>query len=465
MRKFHIYSLLCLIFLLPTACSYIDNLGEDPNNAGSAPTATIMTSAMLAYDVALTAEDARFACIWSQQFTGEGIQWIGIGNYDVSASTFDWEPEYYGCIQQANLAISKLEEVENRVGKGIMTVVKAHMFGNVAALWGDVPFVEANRFEEGITNPVYDGQTAVYQGVQTMLDEAIAELESGVGSDLGADLIYGGDAGKWITAAHSLKARFFLHTGEYDNAITQAQMGISTSSDNMQFPHPTGTWNQDMNIWSSFLTIDRSGDVGATGAYLARLLDENSDTYRGNAKTDETARFAWIYTPASVPGEKDYGINVTDGVFAPTASDNLMSFAENQLILAEAHLRKGAPDVNAALEALNSVRQANELRYLASYSDYVIDDFDEGLGGIASIPGASVEDALLMEIVEEKYISLVGQIEVFNDLRRTGNMIGLTPTLGGQLPERFLLPEEEVNANANAPSPIPDLFTPTTVNQ
>ena len=44
-------------------------------------------------------------------------------------------------------------------------------------------------------------------------------------------------------------------------------------------------------------------------------------------------------------------------------------------------------------------------------------------GGIAGRPGESAEDALLHEILEEKYASLVGQIEVFNDLRRTDNYL------------------------------------------
>lgn len=467
MKNFkYIYAFIIAIPLIFTSsCSYIDGLGEDPNNAGDGPTPAIMSAAMVSYDVALTVQDAWYAAIWTQQLTGLAIQWIGIDNYDVTSSTFDWEPEYYGCLSQCNLAIEKLQTSDNKVGIGIMTVIQAHMFGNVAALWGDVPFSEALQFTDGITNPNYDDQLAVYDGVQNLLDQAIANLESGVGSDLGADLFFSGDAAKWIEVAHTLKARYYLHVKDYPNAIIHAQQGISTDANNLQFPHPTGTQLQDINLWNSFLAIDRPGDIGATDANLAKLLDADQPAYRGNAKTDEANRFAFYYTPASSPGGVDYNVNISaTGVFAANASDDLITFNENQLILAEAQLRKDSPDANAALEALNSVRQALSNRFGDdAYQDYDLTDFDPD--GIAGMAGKTQEEALLFEIVEEKYASLFGRIEAFNDLTRTKNLIGLSPKFGSQIPERYLLPEEETNANANAPNPIPGLFDITAVNQ
>lgn len=32
-------------------------------------------------------------------------------------------------------------------------------------------------------------------------------------------------------------------------------------------------------------------------------------------------------------------------------------------------------------------------------------------------------------------------------------------------PQRLLYPQDEINANSNIPSPIPDIFTPTPINQ
>ncbi|MEY3961913.1 MAG: hypothetical protein RLZ08_290, partial [Pseudomonadota bacterium] len=37
------------------------------------------------------------------------------------------------------------------------------------------------------------------------------------------------------------------------------------------------------------------------------------------------------------------------------------------------------------------------------------------------------------------------------DLRRTKNAIGITPYAGTQLPGCFMVPQDEINANSNAP--------------
>jgi len=97
-----------------------------------------------------------------------------------------------------------------------------------------------------------------------------------------------------------------------------------------------------------------------------------------------------------------------------------------------------------------------------TYEDFALTDFEPG--GIEDNGKGNVIGNMLYEVLEEKYTSLIGQIEVFNDMSRTDNYLGLAPTTGGQLPERFLIPQAEIDGNTNAPSPIPDLFEPTWAN-
>jgi hypothetical protein len=42
-------------------------------------------------------------------------------------------------------------------------------------------------------------------------------------------------------------------------------------------------------------------------------------------------------------------------------------------------------------------------------------------------------------------------------------VIGITPNSGSEIPQRFLLPQDEINSNTNTPSPIPGLFERTSV--
>jgi len=75
----------------------------------------------------------------------------------------------------------------------------------------------------------------------------------------------------------------------------------------------------------------------------------------------------------------------------------------------------------------------------------------------------------LREILEERYVSFFGQIEGFNDMRRTQTetlvRVPVAPNAGTELPQRFLYPQSEIDRNASTPSPIPGLFARTPANQ
>ena len=108
------------------------------------------------------------------------------------------------------------------------------------------------------------------------------------------------------------------------------------------------------------------------------------------------------------------------------------------------------------------------------YDAYTAADF--AAGGIAVYGAANANEALLKEILTEKYLSLIGQIEPFNDQRRAKplaggsilakSLVGVTPKKGASLPQRFLYPQIEITTNPNTPAQtVADLFTPTSVNQ
>lgn len=459
MRFKHILSLFAGgALLFSTACQdYVEDVNISPNSPIDAPIANIIVATQVNFGAYMEGEDARLAGIWSQQFTGDDRQYAAYDVYNVTTEGFSWFFPYVGVLQQADLAIAKAEELDNRSTVGMLKVIKAAMFGTLTSLYGDIPFNDALQGPE-LTDPAYDDQATVYAGVQAILDDAIADLSAEQGAIL-TDILGGESRTRWIQYAHTYKARFYLHVGDYAKAAENARMGISEPSDNMVFTH--GTVNEgNINLYYDFLKQNREGYMTASRAILPRLLDADTAMYRGNAKTDESARFDFIFTATNT----GYMPNTAAGaMFAMDASFPLLTYSENQLILAEALLRQPGADVSAALAALNSVRAANEAMFPEGrYEDYTLLDFEPTVG-IANTGQATVEAALLQEIIEEKYVALVGQIEVFNDIRRTDNAIGITPTTGTQLPQRFLYPTSEVTANENFPG-LEDLFTTTDVN-
>lgn len=449
-----IFSVAALLF---AGCSKekLAEINIDPNQATDAPLHTLVNASMVASIMQLEGENARTAGMWTQQFTGQDRQYNAYQVYNMNSGNFDWSGYYIGMIQQANLALVKAEEEGNDFYKGVSLFMKAEGFGTATSLWGDMPFTQANNLVD-FPNPAFDAQISVYNNVLGLLGDAAAAFGTGKGGDFGGiDWYYGGNGSNWAAATQTLMARYSMHLKDYSAAIVHANLGIMSSANDMMIPHTGGAFNQDMNIYFSFGTIDRQGYMGAEGAHLPAILDTLGS--KNNAKTDESARFADLY----VDSEGAYDLNY-DGYFSATSPFPAVSALENLLILSEAKWRTN--DFSGALGNLNDARAELAARYPdGTYDAYVMSDFDNG--GIADNGKGNTNDNLLYEIIQEKYASLVGQIEVFNDFRRTDNYLGLSPTTGDAFPERYLIPQTELDGNPNAPSPIPGLFVPTEVNQ
>jgi hypothetical protein len=110
-------------------------------------------------------------------------------------------------------------------------------------------------------------------------------------------------------------------------------------------------------------------------------------------------------------------------------------------------------------------------RKQASVGNFAFANVGSTFFTLSTIPPASsltADQALLREILEERYVNFFGQIEGFNDMRRTQNetivRVPVTPNTGALLPQRFLYPQSEIDRNSSTPSPIPGIFVRTPVN-
>ncbi|MDW7695980.1 SusD/RagB family nutrient-binding outer membrane lipoprotein [Flammeovirgaceae bacterium SG7u.111] len=478
MKKIFIYAV--LIFVSFSCESLVEDLNDDPNNPTDAPASLIFTGVQLANVTTHEGLTARLAAMWTSQMKGVDRQWGDFQAYNVGGSNFNnmWDNIYYGTLRNADIVLSKVEPQGLRVFAGIVKVTKAHCIGNATSLWGDIPFTQAAQIEL-YESPEFDAQLDIYTNLQNLLDEAITDLETGVGIPT-VDIYYSGDPEKWIEAAYTLKARFYMDNKQYALAAEAAAKGISEFGNSMYVPHGT-TNDVDLNMYWDFLGPSRGGDIAAEDdkgvAYLVSLLDPASDSYRGNAKTDETARFRYYYlladeavnTPGKIePNTASVSLgNIRNGFFAQNASFPLITYQENVLTMAETSLRSGS--FEDGLMYLNEYRAfLNEGGYIDAtyqadfdlvYEPFVAVDFEAG--GIENPDGLSASDALLKEIIEERYVSFYGQTIAWNDERRvrsTNVSIPIVPNNGTELPWRFIYSQDEINGNPNVPTPVPDAF-------
>lgn len=472
MKKVLYIASICL--LIASCQDLFEGVNDDPNNPTSAEFQNILTGAQVGNIILQSGETARRSGIFAGYFTGIDRQHLGFNQYTVTTSDFDdlWDDAFVNALRNAHVAEqTAMDEGISGVSIGITQVMQAMAFGTATALYGDIPFDEA-VFE--VENPAFEDQVTVYGKIQSLLDVAITNLQAGSGRPAsGSDIYLNGDAQKWIQVANTLKARYYMHVKDYSSAYAAAQNGISSSDNGLYAPHGTG--QDESNLTYQFFAVySRAADLVVSG-FMESMINPDpvasSDytKYRGNAKTNETGRYGYLFESKAIGVQP----NTTDGFGAQTASTALVTYEENLLIMAEAGFRNSG--FNTGLQHLNEFRAFMDAGgYLTNanaanvrYDAYVALDFANG--GMENPDNLSADDALLREILQERYITFFGQVEGFNDTRRTENetvvRVPVTPNTGSQLPQRFIYPQSEIDRNSNTPNPIPNFFDPTRVNQ
>lgn len=473
MKKF----ITVLTIIAFAGCSdIVEGLNVDPNNPTTSSYQNVLTGAEVGNIILQTGETARRAGIFAGYYTGIQRQHQGFNAYTVTTSDSDdlWEDAFVKVLRNAKVAeeLAIAEGIEG-VTIGVTQVIQALAYGTSASLFGDIPFDEAGSIT--IENPLFEGQVAVYGKVQALLDAAIVNLATGTGRPAsGSEIYFDGDPTLWTEVAYTLKARYFMHTKEYGNAYAAAQNGISESGNSMMAPH--GSAADDSNLNYQFFAVEvRSADL-ITSDFFASIIQSDAGSspdfanYRGNAKTNETARYNYLLQTTGTGIQPNTN---ADGMAQIDASAPIVTYQENLLILAEAGLRSA--DFATGLGHLNEFRTfmagggylSNPVLTDLQYDAYVTTDFDNG--GMENATGLSSTDALLREILEERYVTLFGQTEGFNDTRRTLGeslvRVPVVPNTGTDLPQRFIYPQSEIDRNVNVPNPIPGFFEATAINQ
>lgn len=451
MKPFSIISIV-LSFSLFFSCTDVrEKFNEvNPNDPTEAPATMILPSLIAGVQLFHSGDAARIAGMWSGHFSGWDRPYLTYGSARSGPRSFDlpWRVFYNDNFNTA-LAVKEAADAPGQEEIfGVASICQAFSLGTATDLWGDIPY---STVDDPVTypHPPYDSQIDVYQTVQSLLDEGIT-LASGTN-----DYSYSTSLGDWGEVAHTLKARNYLHTGDYEGALNATLNGISSPENDWISLHDSSS-EESYNVFYAFSEA-RPSLLSAHKCHLVNLLDNVPDNplYRGDDKTDEGARFDWYYVKQFEVYQSYADPNTIDGMFTADASFPLVSYVENQLIAAECQLRLG--NSAAALEHLNNVRAVNDTYYgegdQSTYAPYDLSDFNN-------------DTELLTEILEEKYVSLFGQIESFSDMRRTDNLLGIEHFAGVlQAPlERFLYPESEIEWNPNIPDPQPDQYTPTPVN-
>jgi hypothetical protein len=366
-------------------------------------------------------DPARLTGILAQQFHGVANQYGALEQrytHDPSTTNGTHAALYTG---SGLVDIKKLQTGARQVGDslyvGIAQVMEGALMGTGADLFGDLVYRQALS---GVANPTLDDQLFVYDSVQQVLSAGIANINSSAPGNAGpgaADLVYGGDVEAWTRFAHTLKARFYMHTAEvrptaYAQALAEAQQGINSDAGNYNGAF-TSTASETNFYFQFHGPAGRGGDLGV-GITLDTIL----------ARRNDPRRFEYFQPP---PGGNPRWLSNERA--ADDFQQPFVTYDENTLIWAEAAYRTG--DQATALAKLNEER-ANH--------------------GLA--PEVLAGRPLLNEILTEKYIAdfQLGE-EAWNDYKRTCTP-NLDPTAPGvPIPGRLYYDATEQNTDTNIPDP------------
>ncbi|MDR2036586.1 MAG: SusD/RagB family nutrient-binding outer membrane lipoprotein [Bacteroidales bacterium] len=444
---------LLLALVLPfSSCTEdkMDDINENKNNPEDMQARFIITDAMAKTAFSVTGTDYNYyASVFIEHNVGTYGQMYNAEirvSEPTSASTYGnaWRSSYE-CIWYLRIIIDKCSDGGAEEGNyhtmGISQILMAYNIAVLTDLMGDVPWTEAGKPTE-IPQPKLDKQEDIYSDIFALLNEGIANLEKESSyASLGTqDLIYGGDADKWIKAAWGLKARYAMRLShrnpQYRNVIDWVDESFADAGEQFQFNYNGSTTVSPMYKFHQ----DRLGNLGSSQSLYAKI-EERNDPRESKFFLENSGELAPNGKPEQ--NQAKYG---TSALSSPTAPTYLLSYHELQFLKAEAYAR-----LNNTTEALNALSKAITAAFeKVGLTEDEADEYFESIQG-------RLNTNLLEEIMVQKYLAFYEEesMEAYNDYRRltamgNENFIRLSNANNpAKFPKRYTYGDSDVSANEN----------------
>lgn len=217
--KYNKLFILILSISILGGCKKLDDLLVNPNSVDPslANVDLLLNQAQISFtSVYTTASDFGGQLTRQQQMFGP------LYNNAYSPTSFDgmWTTAYTGVIKNTDALLPIAIKQKKYTQAGIAQVLQAYTYGTMVDLFGDIPSSEADQ-GVAILNPKVDKGADVYKRIQIILDSAIGNFsKSGAAAGPTNDLFYKGNKAKWISAAKTLKLKFYIQTRLVDNTVS-----------------------------------------------------------------------------------------------------------------------------------------------------------------------------------------------------------------------------------------------------
>jgi hypothetical protein len=474
-----------LIFTMSGCADFLD-VNESPNSPEDVPLNTLLPSALVSAGFANANELNRFGSTVSDYLYGATGGPAAYDIYDINGGSFgnQWTNEIWnGGLIQCKQIIEKGTETGASNYVGVAKIVQAYMWSMTTDIWGDIPYSQALKGDEGITRPELDSQEDIYKGNASkgitglfdLVREGLASLDQPSTLPMGADdVVYGGSVANWKKAGNTLMLRMAITisakdpafaTGVINEVITKNDF-ISTNAQNFSVKFGTAVGSQSP-IYSYMYVTTFQNEMIASTRYL-NLLQNGTP-----APGDDDPRLPLFLKKGSATTNYVTFENGFRGTLPATNTFTkwndavtgvggagpirLVTNAGRAFMLAEAVLKLGVTVPGQTAQSLyyEGIKASlAEAGVAAADQNAYAGATLAAATPIATLSG-SVND-MHNQIITQKYIAMTGNgLEAWNDIRRTGfplhTQVEHANAAGedGRRPLRARYPDADIARNPN----------------
>ncbi|GAA4468513.1 SusD/RagB family nutrient-binding outer membrane lipoprotein [Nemorincola caseinilytica] len=455
--------ILCAIVLATQySCRKTLNVNTNPNE----PADVTVTELLPAAEISLSHQYGNYfqlvGGLWAQYWTQSpsASQYRPFEQYQPGPSSANtaWQELYAGTLTDLRQIVKKAGTAENTKNyTAVAKILQGYTLQLLTDNFGDIPFTDALKGEDGVTSPRYDRQQDIYPAIIALVREGrdLIDVDAlGPGTD---DVIFHGDMYAWGQFANTLLLRMNLRMAYVDP--TTAMAGVAEAQANSYgFLEATAQIAYSSSPGNAYPFYSEISNLGFTQNVVASATAVNA------MLANEDVRIFSFYTGTvglqqgyyGTPSPGSYslpsaltGANANDPSSA-TAPVKLLSSYESLFLQAEAAARAGA--ASAAMDLYNAAIGANFLEY-----ELTADDAETYILDVAGYPLAGTMEEQIEAIITQKWFAMTGNqnIEAWTEWRRTGYpdifTISRASRIGNQFPMRLPYPETELTRNLNFP--------------
>lgn len=481
-----------LVLIFAFGCEDYLDVNTDPNNLSelTSPEVTLpvaqvnLANNLMGWDMGFAG--AYWSQYWTQSYTASQFKFLD--EYQETSFENAFIGLYAG-------SLNDFKAIKNAAGEGtgsyyIAEILSIYTWQIITDVWGDMPYFEALRGQEGIFAPKTDAGEDIYADLLTRIDAILATDYSGMVVNPEYDFIFGGSMDDWYAFANTLKLKLMLRQSEtpgYNNAevlefVEASDLlahnalisgAIWEEKDGKQHPmvefEAGGANFFSTNVIASKTLVDYM--VAKQDPRLGSLFNSVGGIYVGAFQGDFDSK-----EDSDGNGTTDDKESYSTVTFESDTDIPLMTLWETYFYVAEVYARAN-DNVGAKMYYDAAVQSSLD------YWGYSTDTLVNAGGAVEWVDGTAEED--IKQIAMQKWVSYckLQHIEAFLERNRTKypavNEIDIAADrpnayinfpvgdftisvkgrgkLNGNLPSSPIYPNSFINRNPNSPSQKSDL--------